>query len=98
MNQILTAKCGGYDYITKKNKCNNKAESRHKKIFFESIRALPKKWISDNTQVAYTEKNVIAVNPKYPPIIYIPKTGWTKLLGNYMEVNALKLKDNCTII
>jgi hypothetical protein len=63
------------------------------KILFDAIRALPKKWISNNTKIAYNEKFVVAVNGKYPPIAYMKKIGWKKLDSDCKDKSVLRITD-----
>lgn len=49
-------------------------------LYIQAIRKLPKKWISDDTQITIMGfDSVIAVNQNYPPMCYTIIHGWKTL-------------------
>ncbi len=51
------------------------------KLYLESIQALPKKFIDDETRVAvWTENMVIVANPKFAPMEYLVATKQWELI------------------
>ena len=65
---------------------------KERKLYLKAIKALPDKFIDDDTRVAtWDSERVIAANPKYNVMCYTEDTGWNDMVFD-TGINSIKHK------